>query len=151
MFCNCLSYTHTHTHRCTHIHIEIHTHTHTHTHTLCLSQIISDAVEASSPIPFSSLFRWNHQLDFGALLALGKESACNAGPSGLIPGSGRSSRGGNGNSLQDSCLGNPTGRGALEGYSPWGRKELGMTYWLNNNMRVSNTCAAAGYIHCRKP
>ena len=43
------------------------------------------------------------------------------------------------------------GRGALEGYSPWGCKELGMTYWLNNDMRVSNTFATPGYIHCRKP
>ena len=31
---------------------------------------------------------------------------------GLIPGSGRSAREGNGNSLQYSCLGNPTDRGA---------------------------------------
>ena len=37
----------------------------------------------------------------------GKESACNAGILGLIPGSGRSSGEGNGNPLQYSCLGNP--------------------------------------------
>ena len=37
----------------------------------------------------------------------GKESACNAGDLGLIPGSGRSSGEGNGNPLQYSCLGNP--------------------------------------------
>ena len=39
--------------------------------------------------------------------SVGKESACNvgdAGDSGLIPGSGRSPRGGNGNPLQYSCL-----------------------------------------------
>ena len=34
----------------------------------------------------------------------GKESACKAGDLGLIPGSGRSSREGNGNPLQYSCL-----------------------------------------------
>ena len=34
----------------------------------------------------------------------GKESACNAGDMGLIPGSGRSSVEGNGNPLQYSCL-----------------------------------------------
>jgi len=33
-----------------------------------------------------------------------KESACNAGDMGLIPGSGRSPGGGNGNPLQYSCL-----------------------------------------------
>ena len=37
----------------------------------------------------------------------GKESACNAGDLGLIPGSGRSSGEGNGNPLQYSCPGNP--------------------------------------------
>ena len=37
----------------------------------------------------------------------GKESTCNAGILGLIPGSGRSSGEGNGNPLQYSCLGNP--------------------------------------------
>ena len=42
----------------------------------------------------------------------GKESACNAGDAGLIPGSGRSSGGRNGNPLQYSCLENPMDRGA---------------------------------------
>ena len=42
----------------------------------------------------------------------GKEPACNAGDMALIPGSGRSSREGNGNPLQCSCLENPMGRGA---------------------------------------
>ena len=41
----------------------------------------------------------------------GKESACQAGNSGSIPGSGRSPGGGNGNPLQHSCLENPMGRG----------------------------------------
>ena len=35
-----------------------------------------------------------------------KESTCNAGDPGLIPGSGRSPREGNGYPLQYSCLGN---------------------------------------------
>ena len=42
----------------------------------------------------------------------GKESTCNAGKVGLIPGSGRSPGGGNSNPLQYSCLGNPMDRGA---------------------------------------
>ena len=42
----------------------------------------------------------------------GKESACNAGDPGLIPGSERSSEEGNGNLLWYSCLGNPMDGGA---------------------------------------
>ena len=42
----------------------------------------------------------------------GKESACNAGHLGSIPGSGRSPGEGYGNPLQYSCLENPTDRGA---------------------------------------
>ena len=42
-----------------------------------------------------------------------KESACNAGDPGLIPGSGRSPEEGNSFPLQYSCLENPMGRGAL--------------------------------------
>ena len=41
-----------------------------------------------------------------------EESSCNAGDAGLIPGSGISLGGGNGNPLQYSCLGNPKDRGA---------------------------------------
>ena len=53
-----------------------------------------------------------------------KESACNVGDLGLIPGLGRSPRGGHGNPLQHSCLENPHGQRCLAGYSPWRRKEL---------------------------
>ena len=42
----------------------------------------------------------------------GKESACNERDPGLISGSGRSPREGNGNPLQYSCLENSMGRGA---------------------------------------
>ena len=42
----------------------------------------------------------------------GKEPACRMGDPGLIPGSGRSPGGGNGNPLQSSCLENPMDRGA---------------------------------------
>ena len=42
----------------------------------------------------------------------GKESACNAGDLGLIPGSGRSPGEGHGNRLQYSCLENSMDRGA---------------------------------------
>ena len=44
----------------------------------------------------------------------GKESACQAGDAGLIPGSGRSPGRGNGNPLQYSCLENHMDRGAWQ-------------------------------------
>ena len=56
-----------------------------------------------------------------------KESACNAGDLGSIPGLGRSPGGGHGNSLQYSCLKNPHGLRSLAGYSPCGHKESDMT------------------------
>ena len=56
-----------------------------------------------------------------------KESACNAGGLGLIPGFGRSPGGGHGYSLQCSCLEKPQGQRSLVGYSPWGRKESDTT------------------------
>ena len=47
--------------------------------------------------------------------SVGKESACNAGYLGQIPGSGRSPREGNGNPLHYSHLENPMDRGACQG------------------------------------
>ena len=44
----------------------------------------------------------------------GKESACNAGDLGSIPGLRRSPGGGHGNPLQYSCLENPMDRGAWQ-------------------------------------
>ena len=61
----------------------------------------------------------------------GKESACNAGDSGSIPGLGRSPRGGHGNPLQYSCLEYPRGQRSMAGYSPWGCKESGTTERLS--------------------
>ena len=45
---------------------------------------------------------------------VGKESVCNAGDPGLIPGSGRFPGEGNGNPPQYSCLGNLIDRGAWQ-------------------------------------
>ena len=50
--------------------------------------------------------------DWKPLWELSKESACNAGDTGSIPGSGRSPGEGNGDPLQDSCLENSMDRGA---------------------------------------
>ena len=47
-----------------------------------------------------------------------KESTCNAGDLGLIPGLGRSPGGGHGNPLQYFSLKNPHGQRSLAGYSP---------------------------------
>ena len=57
----------------------------------------------------------------------GKESACSVRDLGSIPGLGRCPGGGHGNPLQYSCLENPHGQRSLEGYSPWGLKELDTT------------------------
>ena len=53
----------------------------------------------------------------------GKESTCNVGDLGSIPGLGRSPGGGHGNPLQCSCLENPYGQRGLMGYSPCDHKE----------------------------
>ena len=53
----------------------------------------------------------SYHLDFpdGSVV---KNPSANAGDAGLIPALGRSSRKGNGNPIQYSCLGNPMHRGA---------------------------------------
>ena len=56
----------------------------------------------------------------------GKESACNAGDPGLIPGSGRSPEEGNGYPLQYSCLENLLDRGAM------GSQRVGYDWAINN-------------------
>ena len=59
----------------------------------------------------------------------GKQSTCNAGDLGSIPGLGRSPGEGNGNPLQGSCLENSMDGGAWRamGYSPRGHKEWDRT------------------------
>ena len=69
--------------------------------------------------------RWGFPVDSD-----GKESVCNAGDLGLVPGLGRSSREGHGNPLQYSCRENPHGQRSLVGYSPWVCKESDMTEQL---------------------
>ena len=43
---------------------------------------------------------------------------------------------GNGYPLQYSCLENPHGQRSLEGYSPWGRKELDTTEGLSTAQKI---------------
>ena len=52
-----------------------------------------------------------------------KESNCNAGDLGSIPGLGRFPGEEHGNPLQYSCLENLHEQRSLAGYSPWGHKE----------------------------
>ena len=66
-----------------------------------------DSITNSTDMNLSTLWEALHHSGSG-----GKESACNAGDPGLIPGSGRSPEEGNGNPLQYSCLENPMDRGA---------------------------------------
>ena len=61
-----------------------------------------------------------------------KKASANAGDAGLMPGSGRAP-GGNGNTLQYSCLGNPMDiRGAWR-VTVHGVKESDTTYQLKDN------------------
>ena len=57
----------------------------------------------------------------------GKESTCNMGDLGSVPGLGRSPGEGNGIPLQYSCLDNLNGQRILAGYSTQGHIELDMT------------------------
>ena len=57
----------------------------------------------------------------------GKESTCNVGDPGLIPGLGRSPAEGNGNTISAFLPGEFHGHNSLTGYCPWDRKDLDMT------------------------
>ena len=75
-----------------------------------------EAVQADihgKSLQFSLSFSVNLKLLLGYLdSSVSKESTCNAGDPGSIPGLGRSPGEGNSNSFQYSCLGNPMDRGA---------------------------------------
>ena len=64
----------------------------------------------------------------------GKESACNVGDLGLIPGLGRSPGEGNGNPLQYSCLENPMDRGA----------------WQDTDYRITKSWTQLSNLHNNK-
>ena len=63
----------------------------------------------------------------------GRESACQAGDTGSIPGSGRSPGGRNSNPLQYSCLGNPMDRGAWRATVHEVTKEMYTTKRINKS------------------
>ena len=64
-----------------------------------------------------------------------KESACNEGDLGSIPGLERSSGEGDGNPLQYYCLEESHGQRSLVSCSPWDHKELGTTERLTLKLR----------------
>ena len=70
--------------------------------------------------------------------SVGKESACNVGDLGPIPGLGRFPGEGNGYPLQNSWPGEFYGQRSLAGYSPWGHKEsdtterFSLSYWFSS-------------------
>ena len=70
--------------------------------------------------------------------SVNKESACNAGDPGSIPGSGRSPGEGNGNPLQYSCLRNPIDRGAWQA-TVHGVKRVG--HYLATKLLLRRTLA----------
>ena len=106
-------YTHICMYTHTHIYFYIYTHTHIYTH-----MITYDFPGGSD----------------------GKESACNAGNPGSIPGSGRSPGEGNGNPLQYSCLENFMGRGAWRDTVHGGLKESDTTERLTLSRLYTITC-----------
>ena len=66
-----------------------------------------------------------------------KESPCNSGDPDSIPGSGRSSGEGNGNSLQSSCLEKPHGHRNLAGYIVHGVQRVGHD---RSDLACAHTC-----------
>ena len=76
----------------------------------------------------------SHTKDEGCPCGSGKESTCNVGDLGLIPGLGRSPGEGKGYPLQYSGLENSTDY-------PWVHKELDMTEWLSLHTKNEGTKA----------
>ena len=72
-------------------------------------------------------------------------SACNAGDLGLIPEFGRSPGEGNGNPLQQSCLGSATDRGAWQAIVYGGRKSRTQ---LSDSTTTNANAAGPGTILC---
>ena len=71
---------------------------------------------------------WTDYILFGLPSWLSsKETSCNTGDLGSIPGLGRSPGGGNGYPLQYSCLENSMDRGSWRPIVQWGHKESHMT------------------------
>ena len=64
--------------------------------------------------------------------SVSKESTCNVGDLGLVPGLGRSPEGGHDNPFQCSCLENPHGKRSLE------KKKFNLTCIFSPNLQTQN-------------
>ena len=78
---------------------------------------------------------WLYGLPGGSVVKNLSASAEDAGDTGSIPGSGRSSGGGNGTPLQYSCLWNFMDRGAWQA-TVQSHKESDMTEWLSTQHKL---------------
>ena len=92
---------------------------------------------------YTCLYMYKHKINMYMQICMGfpggsdgKESICNAGDLGSIPGLGRFPGGGHGNTLQYSWLKNPHRQRSLAGYSPWISKESDTTERLSTNMHI---------------
>ena len=79
----------------------------------------------------------------------GKESACNAGDLGSMPGLGSSPGGGHGNPVQYSCLENRHGQRSLVGYSPWGGKVLRLSFSRLLTCKMGPTHLLINLVKCK--
>ena len=114
------------------------------------SNVLSIDYKIQSSMYLLILLKWTCLYTYKCLLLVGfpggsdsKETACNAGDSGSIPGSGRSLGEGNGSPLQYSCMENSMDRGAWQAIVQWGCKEsdtterlsLTQTYLVQQNVK----------------
>ena len=105
-------------------------------HTLCFSSSTSGYVSNSL---CKHLYSKRHVQEYSWCIIYtgfpggldGKDSACNAGDRGSIPGSGRCPGEGNGSPLQHSCLENPMDRGAWRGAVHGVAKSQTQLKWLS--------------------
>ena len=101
--------------------------------------MVSELIHISSPGIFLLFFQERLPIVRAALNCFpphdsdGKESACNAGDLGSIPGSGRSPWEGNGYPLQGSFLENSMDRGAWQATGHAVAQELGLTEVTNTS------------------
>ena len=95
---------------------------------------------------FPVCFSWKEECSFFFLQggSDGKESACNVGDLGSIPGSEDPLE--KGMATHSSILaGEFHGQRSLAGYSPWGRKESDTTEWLS--LTHAEQCSVDALIH----